>query len=113
MKLNTYQKRAMETRRTEAIDFQYATLEICGEAGELAETRKKWIRGDFKLSEYRDKTKLELGDILWGVANLADLLGLDLDEVAEANLKKLSNRAQENTIGGPGAKNRKELREDD
>ena len=36
----------------------------------------------------------ELGDVLWYVAQLASELGLDLDEIAQANLDKLLSRQQ-------------------
>jgi NTP pyrophosphatase (non-canonical NTP hydrolase) len=46
--------------------------------------------------------ELELGDVLWYVAQLASELGLDLDRVAQANLDKLASRAARNVIAGSG-----------
>jgi len=40
--------------------------------------------------------------VLWYVAQLASELGYDLNEVADANLKKLSSRAARGRIGGSG-----------
>jgi NTP pyrophosphatase (non-canonical NTP hydrolase) len=34
----------------------------------------------------------ELGDVLWCLATTADTLGFSLDEVADANLRKLARR---------------------
>ncbi len=34
----------------------------------------------------------ELGDVLWYVAVLADQVGLDLDDIATANLSKVADR---------------------
>ena len=45
---------------------------------------------------------LELGDVLWYIAQLATELGLDLDAVAEGNLRKLGSRAQRGTLQGEG-----------
>ena len=50
----------------------------------------------------REAIKLELGDVLWYVAQLASELGYDLEEVATANLDKLASRAARGRIGGSG-----------
>ena len=50
----------------------------------------------------REAIKLELGDVLWYVAQLASEMGYDLNDVAEANLQKLSSRAARGRIGGSG-----------
>ena len=82
----------------------YPTLGLCGEAGEVADKVKKVIRdrgGSFS-PEVIEALKLELGDVLWYVAQLATELGLDLDAIAQANLDKLASRAARNVIGGDG-----------
>ena len=53
-------------------------------------------------ADTREAIKLELGDVLWYVAQLASELGYEMDEVAEANLQKLSSRAARGRIGGSG-----------
>ena len=53
------------------------------------------------LIRVREAIKLELGDVLWYVAQLATELG-DLEEVAVANLGKLSSRASRGRISGSG-----------
>jgi NTP pyrophosphatase (non-canonical NTP hydrolase) len=50
----------------------------------------------------RDDLLLELGDVLWYVAQLATELNLSLDTIAETNLAKLASRATRNLICGEG-----------
>ncbi len=77
---------------------------MTGEAGEVADKVKKVIRdrGGVFDADTREAIKLELGDVLWYVAQLASELGYDLNEVADANLQKLSSRAARGRIGGSG-----------
>ena len=44
----------------------------------------------------------ELGDVLWYLAQLATEAGLDLGQVAAANLDKLAARAARGTLHGSG-----------
>lgn len=78
----------------------YPTLGLIGEAGEISEKIKKWLRGDREL----DKEALlkELGDPLWYIAALADDLGFTLQEVVDANVAKLSSRKERNLLHGEG-----------
>jgi NTP pyrophosphatase (non-canonical NTP hydrolase) len=102
----TYQQRSRQTAcyPGAGANTTYPTLGLCGEAGEVADKIKKVMRdrdGVFDAS-VRDDLALELGDVLWYVAQLATELGLDLDAIAVANLDKLASRAARNVIGGSG-----------
>jgi NTP pyrophosphatase (non-canonical NTP hydrolase) len=106
MDLTTYQTRAQKTALYPQVGSNpiYPTLGLCGEAGEVADKVKKVLRdrqGCFDPAAI-DDLRLELGDVLWYVAQLASELGLDLGEIAEANLAKLASRAARNVIGGSG-----------
>lgn len=106
MDLNAYQQGARRTARYPQVGSNpiYPTLGLCGEAGEVADKVKKVLRdqgGTFS-AEVRDALKLELGDVLWYVAQLASELQFDLEEIAAANLAKLASRAERNMIGGSG-----------
>jgi NTP pyrophosphatase (non-canonical NTP hydrolase) len=104
--LHTYQSQSRRTARYPDAGANpiYPTLGLCGEAGEVADKVKKVIRdrgGEFS-PEVKRALELELGDVLWYVAQLATELGLDLEQVAQANLDKLASRAARDVIGGEG-----------
>src|SRR4051794_24872408 len=82
----------------------YPALGLAGEAGEVAEHAKKVIRDDggTLTDERRRAMAKELGDVLWYVAQVASELGLDLDEVAQANLQKLLSRQRRGVLSGSG-----------
>jgi NTP pyrophosphatase (non-canonical NTP hydrolase) len=106
MDFNAYQVKASQFATYPDIGFNpiYPTLGLCGEAGEVAEKVKKVIRDDgsrFTL-ETTSAIELELGDVLWYVAQLANELGIDLDRVAQRNLDKLTFRQQRGTLQGSG-----------
>ncbi len=106
MDFQAYQQRSRATARYPEAGANpiYPTLGLCGEAGEVADKVKKVMRdqnGVFS-PEVIAALQLELGDVLWYVAQLATELGLELDQVAQANLDKLASRAARNVIAGSG-----------
>jgi len=70
-----------------------AALGIAGEAGEVADHIKKHIGHGHPLD--RQAVAKELGDVLWYVAAMADLLGTPLEQIAQMNLDKLRARYPE------------------
>ena len=104
--INAYQDAARRTAAYPDVGANpvYPTLGLSGEAGEVADKVKKVLRdrdGVFD-DPTREAIKLELGDVLWYVAQLASELGYELEEVATANLDKLASRAARGRIGGSG-----------
>lgn len=96
MKLSEYQAQALETDQTPAPTGMgpdaarlIPLLGLAGEAGQLLSEFKKRLRDGPSHVQFVDKVAEELGDILWYLANTASKYGLDLDEVARANLKKV------------------------
>lgn len=104
MNLNNYQKKALETAiYPEQYKIVYPALGLNGEAGEVAEKVKKILRGDSALSEERRADiALELGDVLWYAATLANDLGYSLEDIAKMNIKKLEMRQKKGLLGGNG-----------
>lgn len=71
----------------------YPALGLAGETGEVVERIKKLSRiGPSWSSEDKDYLALELGDILWYVTRIANILDLDLDDIMERNIQKLVER---------------------
>lgn len=71
----------------------YASLGLCGEAGELNDMIKKWVFHEKPLDE--EHAKKELGDIMWYVAMMCHSFGWDLDEIMRLNIIKLMARYPE------------------
>ena len=103
MKFNEYQKLA---KTTAVYPTQhriiYPALGLCGEAGEVADKIKKIIREDSTLEQALGSIYMELGDVLWYVAILADDLGIELEDIAKWNIRKLQQRMKNNKIKGDG-----------
>lgn len=85
-------------------DITYPALCLSGEVGEFHEKIKKIFRdkGGQIDPDDLEALKLELGDIMWGLVNCAQALGLKMSEVLEANLKKCESRRRRGKVRGAG-----------
>jgi NTP pyrophosphatase (non-canonical NTP hydrolase) len=105
MELSEYQRLSRRTAEyPREAWLAYPALGLAGEAGEVAEHAKKAIRdnGGEIAPERREKMAMELGDVLWYVAQLASELDLELEEIAQANLDKLFSRQRRGVLSGSG-----------
>ena len=119
MELNEYQEKAMSTCLPSCNNFAYMSLGLVSEVGELAGKVAKAVRKEeitlFGNDLYCGKHITEdggaelhkgligeLGDVLWFVSGICNVLGLSLEDVAEANLAKLAERKKNGTIIGNG-----------
>lgn len=99
MTFDEYKVLAMRSRNTDLpwhMALADSGLGMAGEAGEYADIVKKIISQGHPLDdERRNKLRKELGDVLWYVAEAADLLDFSLDEIAQENIDKLLARYPE------------------
>ena len=79
-------------------------LGLIGESGEVAEKFKKLIRDKKGELSEQDKKEIikELGDVLWYVNSVSNLLDHSLEDVAEINLEKVLSRKKRNKTHGSG-----------
>jgi NTP pyrophosphatase (non-canonical NTP hydrolase) len=109
VRFSEYQQRALETDRTALSGSEAAQLVpllgLAGEAGQLLSEYKKRLRDGPSHVRFVDRVHEELGDILWYISNLASKYGLDLEQVAQANLVKTRARFMrgEGVMLGEGA----------
>ncbi len=108
MTFNEYQKKAKTTLLSsgdELLDVLHMALGISGESGEVSEKLKKIIRdnnGDLSKLDL-ESLKKELGDVLWHLAVMAELLGISFDEIATLNIEKLASRKKRGVLKGSGS----------
>ncbi len=100
MEFTEYQRRAMATNRAAASspapdaarELEIYLLGLAGEAGSVASEYKKHLRDGAAHARWLPRMREELGDVLWYVAAIADQVGLELEDVAAANLAKTRAR---------------------
>jgi NTP pyrophosphatase (non-canonical NTP hydrolase) len=107
MNLDYYQNQAKEYATYPRIDgkgYIYPALGLSGEAGEVCEKIKRIFRDDAGVfsTVRRDSLRLELGDVLWYISQLATEFGFELSDIALANLEKLQKRKLNGTLSGDG-----------
>ena len=109
-------------------NISYMLLNLVGEVGEFSSKIAKGIRkGEMIITEnalcldskqftkeslerLNESLMAECGDIMWQLSGLCTVMGWDLEEVAEYNLKKLAERKKNGTIAGNGDGTTKEER---
>lgn len=83
-------------------DIMYTVLGLTGEAGEVANQVKKYVRDDHFVwtPERVMKVKDEIGDVLWYATALCNEMGFELSDVMQCNIDKLHSRQKNGTIKG-------------
>lgn len=90
--LDDYQKQALRTAAgfSREEELMNAALGLAGESGEVADLIKKYKYQGHHLD--RQKVIEEVGDVLYYCSLMAYALNIDLSEVADRNIMKLSTR---------------------
>ena len=106
MQLNDYQRKSVEFAiYPHSHSILYPALGLAGEAGEVANKVKKFIRDGYDQENFEQK-KIELaseiGDVLWYCAMLATEMNVSLGKIMDNNLEKLYGRKQRGKLQGSG-----------
>jgi len=102
---NDYEKAAQqfaiypEAGEGTKLSLAYTALGLVGESGEFSEKVKKFVRGQDLDKPLAIK---ELGDVLWYITASANELGYSLQDVAEVNIVKLTDRKERGVIKSEG-----------
>jgi len=92
MTLNEYQEQAGRTINkglTKQEAQNHALFEMCGELGEIHSIYQKVYQGH---QIKRVDLMLEIGDLMWGIAELCTVNGWSLDDICQMNIEKLMER---------------------
>ena len=92
MTFEEYQEQARRTQRKDIPLWalrEHAMFGLSSEVGEVMGLHQKVHQGH-PLDE--TALRLEIGDVLWFVAELCDAYGWSMEDVARANIQKLRNR---------------------
>lgn len=91
MNFDEYQEQARLSDQAQGNDPQHRVIPVLGlvsETGSLANVFKKWLRDGISVDKQRDFIKVELGDVLWYLSNIASRFDLSLDDIATHNLAR-------------------------
>ncbi|KZL48023.1 nucleotide pyrophosphohydrolase [Nodularia spumigena CENA596] len=95
MKFCEYQTQALNTDQIPAVEgteLIIPLLGLVGEVGSLMTEYKKHLRDGDAHKLFKEGIAEELGDMLWYISNLASKFNLNLEEIAEDNLRKCHDR---------------------
>ena len=96
MTIKEYQSLAMRTVNPDLSKKDMlinSVMGLCGESGEAIDIVKKWYAHGHELDI--EHFKKELGDIAWYLAEAATAIGVELEDILEANIEKLKQRYPE------------------
>ena len=99
----------LKEQKTEMHRLLTGAVGVCSEGGEFLEIVKKMIFQGKPWDEANiHHLKIELGDIMWYVAQCCMALDVPLEEITDMNIDKLSKRYPNGTFQEYYSENRKE-----
>lgn len=106
MDFKEYQEKAWETAiyPRKGKNISYPAIGLGGETGEVLEKIKKILRDENEIftEEKKEEIIKEMGDVFWYLAALSKELNINLNDVAEKNISKLSSRKERGVLHGSG-----------
>ena len=100
MEFNDYQDKAKSTIQKYQTDkitnIVIPYLGIIGEAGSVISELKKKLRDGDSYTNFKNKLKEELGDVLWYISAIASQNNINLEDIAKENVTKIQDRFSEN-----------------
>lgn len=96
MDIKSYQVKSQRTVNKELHREQLLSnmiMGILGETGEVSDILKKYLYQGHDLDI--DHIEEEIGDVMFYIANLCNILNLDLEDILECNYNKLLKRYPE------------------
>ena len=106
MNFADYQEQSKEFAAYE--DESYPFIALAEEVGEFLSFAAKMARGDNleerfgSVAAAREACLKEAGDVLWQLAQCLTEFEMDMQDAAELNIKKLTDRKQRGVIRGSG-----------
>ncbi|MFM7370782.1 MAG: nucleoside triphosphate pyrophosphohydrolase family protein, partial [Sphaerospermopsis kisseleviana] len=95
MNFSEYQTQALNTDQIPAVEGSeliIPLLGLVGEVGSLMTEYKKHLRDGDAHKLFKEGIAEELGDMLWYISNIASKFNLNLEEIANNNLRKCNDR---------------------
>ena len=96
MDFSEYQDKAKDTIQTynadDTANIVITYLGLIGEAGSVVSELKKKLRDGSSYSNFKNKLKEELGDVLWYISAIASQNNISLEEIANENIIKIHDR---------------------
>ena len=115
MELNDFQKQCMSTCTDSSKNMMYMFFGLQAEVGEVADKIAKGIRKDLVaidnnyialecsiIDSFNDELKAEVADCAWFIAGICEVMGWQMQDLADLLKDKLNSRKERGVIIGNG-----------